>query len=190
MAGSLWCRNPAGAGSIGSEYVPEVDKIQDGVAQFDSADASEIRNDGLLSKLSDDTELILCPKPCVSSQCSIEEHLQQLKRKETRSVEIAQKRLQGIEPDFQFWPDYTPRRLGDFHRPQGRVLSFTDPSQIPTLSAFCSFGAGIPMQGPPLWPVSCTSFFHQGHQSFGHGGDGSSAYMSILTTGCCWPAWF
>jgi hypothetical protein len=49
-------------------------------------------------------------------------------------------------------------------------LRFADLSQIPTLRAFCSFGSGVPIQGPPLWPVSCASFFHQGHQSLGHGG--------------------
>jgi hypothetical protein len=65
-------------------------------------DASKIRNNGLPSKLSDDTEFILFHKLCVSSYCSIE-NLQQLKRKENDNVEIAPTIVQGFEPDFQFW---------------------------------------------------------------------------------------
>ena len=56
-------------------------------------------------------------------------------------------------------------RLDVLHRPQGCVLTGSDPSRQLSLPPVCCGWTGVSVQSPLLWPLHGPSGFYQGHGS-------------------------
>ena len=70
---------------------------------------------------------------------------------------------------------YTPGRLGGFHRSDGRLFPYFDPSAGQKIPPLCLEGEGFPVPCPPVWPGSSSLHFLENFQGASHphqgGGD-------------------